>query len=192
MSLGGLHQALALDDALAVLLVLARAEVRLEHRRLGLLELQEQRIVVVAAEQQQDPGAGPDAADADDLAGRVDVAEPLEQLSAVAGQGRAVVADEVRSVSSSGLMLFGVEQLVDRDDQRRVVADPGLAVDGLGQLREGLETVLRTRLGDVLLCAPELLLGRDLRQPGEDLLDVDPRVPEVEVALGAGSRIASR
>ena len=75
-------------DALAVVCVLALAEERLEHRRLGLLELEEQRIIVVAAEHQADPRARADAADTDDLAGRVDVVEALEQLAAVAGQVR--------------------------------------------------------------------------------------------------------
>ena len=63
---------------------LALAEERLEHRGLRLLDLQEEGVVVVAAEQQHDPGARADAADADDLAGGVDVAEALEQPPAVA------------------------------------------------------------------------------------------------------------
>ena len=40
-----LHQPLALHDPLALVLVLARARVRREHRRAGLLDLQEQRVV---------------------------------------------------------------------------------------------------------------------------------------------------
>ena len=39
------------DDALSVVLVPALAEVWLEHGRLGLLDLQEQRVIGVAAEQ---------------------------------------------------------------------------------------------------------------------------------------------
>ena len=62
----------------------------LEHRLLRLLGLQEQRVLAVAAEQQHDPGAGADAADADDLAGRVHVLEALEQLAPVGRQGAAV------------------------------------------------------------------------------------------------------
>ena len=80
---GGLRQSLALDDPLAVLGERALAQERLEHRCLRLLELQEQRVVLVAAEHQHDPGARADAADADDLARRVDVAKALEQLPAV-------------------------------------------------------------------------------------------------------------
>ena len=69
-----LHQPLALDHALAVVGELALAEERLEHRRLRLLHLQEQRVLVVAADEEDDPRPGPDAADADDLAGGVDEA----------------------------------------------------------------------------------------------------------------------
>ena len=89
MSLARLHHPLALDDALPVLLELALAEERLEHRGLRLLELEEQRVAVVAAEQEHDPGAGADASDADDLAGGVDVAVALEQLAPVVRQRRA-------------------------------------------------------------------------------------------------------
>ena len=84
----GLGQALALDDALAVVCELALAEERLEHRRLRLLELEEERVVVVAAEQQHDARPRADAADADDLARGVDVAVALEQAAAVAGSVR--------------------------------------------------------------------------------------------------------
>jgi hypothetical protein len=48
-------------------------EERFEHRALGLLELQEERILVVPAEQQEDVVLRADAADADDLPGGVRV-----------------------------------------------------------------------------------------------------------------------
>src|SRR5204863_6198909 len=88
---GGLHQPLALDHPLAVIGVLALAEERLQHRRLRLLELQKQRIGVVAAEHQDDPRARADAADTDYLARRVPVAKALQQTLAIALQ-RAPVA----------------------------------------------------------------------------------------------------
>ena len=86
---GGLRQPLALDDPLAVLgeRLLPRngsstdASASLSCRNSGSL--------VVAAEHEHDPRARADAADADDLARRVDVAEALEQPPAVGGQGRA-------------------------------------------------------------------------------------------------------
>ena len=64
--------------------VVARAQEALEHRRLGLLDLEEQRVVVVAADQQHDVAAGADAADADHLPRRVHVAELLERVVPVA------------------------------------------------------------------------------------------------------------
>ena len=82
----------------------ARAEERLEHRRLGLLELQEQRIGVVAAEHEHDPGARSHAAHPDDLPGGIDVAEPLEQA---AGGRRA--ASRGRSGSGSGAPASGLD-----------------------------------------------------------------------------------
>ena len=58
---------------------LAWSEELLEHRALGLLHLQEERVLSVAAEHQRDPGARADASDAHDLAREVDEAELLEQ-----------------------------------------------------------------------------------------------------------------
>src|SRR5262249_18648007 len=91
----GLRQPLTLDHALAVVRELALAHERLEHRRLRLLRLQEQRIAAVAPEQEYDPRPRPDAADADDLTGEVDHAVPLDQLAAVAGERTPVRADEL-------------------------------------------------------------------------------------------------
>ena len=48
-----------------------RAEVGLEHRGLRLLGLQDERVLAVAADEQDHPGPGADAADADHLAGHV-------------------------------------------------------------------------------------------------------------------------
>ena len=54
------------------------SDVALEDRGLGLLHLEDERVGFVAPDEQEDVAAGPDAPDADDLAGRVDVAELLE------------------------------------------------------------------------------------------------------------------
>ena len=62
-----LQQALALHDALALVLVLAGARIGREHGRVGLLDLQEQRVILAVAHQQQHERLGPDRADADDL-----------------------------------------------------------------------------------------------------------------------------
>src|SRR5262249_16035481 len=78
-----LRQSLPFDDPLAVVAECALADERLEHRSLGLLRLQEERFIVIAAEEEDDPGARPDASDSDDLAGGVDVAVSLEQSAPV-------------------------------------------------------------------------------------------------------------
>ena len=59
------------------------AAVALEDGRPRLLDLEEQRVVLVTPEQQHDQAAGADAADADDLVRDVDHAEPLEQVPAI-------------------------------------------------------------------------------------------------------------
>ena len=95
MSLAACISPLALDDALAGLVVAALGQVVLQHRRGGFLDLEEQRVVLVAALQQDDERAGADAADADDLAGHVDELEALQQLAPIVRQGRPVRAELV-------------------------------------------------------------------------------------------------
>ncbi len=90
----GLHEALALHDSLAVVREAARAEVRLEHRRLRLFHLEEQGIVLVAPEEQHHPAAGSDAADTDDLTREIGIAEALEQHTPVARKRVAVAAED--------------------------------------------------------------------------------------------------
>src|SRR5207247_10751197 len=75
---GGLHQPLSLDHALPVVCEAALAGERLEDRRQGLLDLQEQGILLVASEQEHDTGTHADAPDADDLTGDVDVSIALQ------------------------------------------------------------------------------------------------------------------
>ena len=69
-------------------------DVLLEHRFLGLLELEEQRVFAVTAEEERDPGPRPDAADTHDLPREVDQLELLEQLAPVVFQGLAIHADQ--------------------------------------------------------------------------------------------------
>ena len=74
------------------------------------------------------------------------------------------------------------DELIDRDDQRRVAGDLRLPVHEVGQLRERLEAVLRARLRDVPLHARD---GgrRELRlDVAHEGLDVEAGVPDVQVA----------
>ena len=75
-----LEPALAGHHALAVVGVDARRQVTLEHGRLRLLELEEQRIAAVAGVQQHDDRHQPDAAHAHDLERGIHEAEALQQL----------------------------------------------------------------------------------------------------------------
>ena len=88
-----------------------------------------------------------------------------------------------RNSSSRSRLVAG--DVLDRHDQRRVAGDPRLAVDDRRQLGERLHAVLRAALGDVRLerasrpwrpsTSPACVTSRD------EVVDVDPRVPEVEV-----------
>ena len=128
---GRLHEPLTLDDPLAVVGVLALAQEGLQHRRLGLLGLQEQRVAVVVAEHQHDPGAGADAAHADHLAGGVHVAEALQQVPVVACQRAAVGAQHVVHRVLDLVVLAGRQQVLDRDDQWRIADELRPPVDDL-------------------------------------------------------------
>jgi hypothetical protein len=74
---GGLRQPLAFDHSPAVLRGPTAAQNGLQHRRLCLLDLQEQRVVRVAAQQQHHPAAGSDAADPHHLSREVNGPEAV-------------------------------------------------------------------------------------------------------------------
>ena len=119
MSLGGLEPALPVDDPLAVVVLGARPEEALEDGRLGLLGLEEERVVAVAAVEQRDEREQPDAADADDLHRRVDQGVAVEQdppvlLDASRGTGRAPSSASAR-VSPAGWVMIGGWSTIRRD-----------------------------------------------------------------------------
>ena len=82
-----------MHDAFTGLVVAALRQVILEHRCRRFLDLEEQRVLLVASLEQDDVGAGADAADADDLACDVDEPKPLEQVAAIVLQRLAVGAE---------------------------------------------------------------------------------------------------
>ena len=89
-----LHQPLALDHPLAVVFELARPDVGLEHRGLGLLGLQEEWILPVATDHQHHPGAGSDASDPDHLAGKIDESVAVEEVAPIPLEAFAVAAEQ--------------------------------------------------------------------------------------------------
>ncbi len=82
-----------------------------EYRGRRLLDLQEQRILLVASLQQGDERARADAAHTDDLASHVDHLEPLQQLAPVVLQCCPVGAE---------LLVDRVLQLIGRDAVHRL------------------------------------------------------------------------
>src|ERR1700733_1788815 len=91
---GCLHQPLARDHPLAHVGELAGAEEPAEHRLLGLLDLEEQRIRLITSEHQHDPAPRPDTANADDLPGHVNELILLDQVPPVGRQRPPVFAHD--------------------------------------------------------------------------------------------------
>src|SRR3954465_8699561 len=77
---------LAADHPLAMARVRARAKKLLVDRRPGLLDLQKQGLLAVAALKQYQVHLHPDTSDADDLANDVDEREAVEQPAPFVGQ----------------------------------------------------------------------------------------------------------
>ena len=177
----GLHQPLALDHPLAVVFELALADVGLEHRGLGLLGLQEERVLSVAAHHQRHPGPRPDAAYPDHLAGHLDEPEAVEEVAAIALETLAVTAEHLEDPLLELVGLILGDELRGRDQQRRIADDPWLAIDHPDEAIEGLHAVLLFGLRHGLVRRLHLLVLGDLGQVGEDGVDVEARVPDVEV-----------
>ena len=141
---GALDQALALDHPLAHVGVLARLQERLGHRVLGLLDLQDQRVAVVPADEQGHPapGARPSPTPTT-LRARSTNWYRLSRCWRSPGQRGPVVgrAPASRLLDRVGGVV-GVEELVDRGQQRRVGPEPQLPVHLLGQLGHRPQVVL--------------------------------------------------
>ena len=100
------------------------------------------------AREQRDPRSRSHAPDAHDLAGDVDELESLEQSASIVGQGRPVGAEQlVQALRTSSAETPYVGQ-IPPGPSRGIAHDPTLSVDHLGELREGLEAVLRPCLRD--------------------------------------------
>ena len=193
-----MHHPLAGDDPLAVLGEPALAQEGFEHRSLRLLELQEQRVAVVASKQKEDPGAGADASDTDDLPGRVNVPVALEKLPPIGWQGLRVGVDHAANDPVEVGLLGARQHVLDRRDQGWIADDPQLAVDCSTELGERPNAVLRPRLGQIGLHAPLRPGGHVDREALNDHVCVQARVPDIDVphhrearhrvAICAGSR----
>src|SRR5204863_1426589 len=119
-----LHEPLTFDHPLPVVGVSALADERLQYGRLCLLGLQEERILSIPAQQQDDPGAGPDASDADHLPCEMNEAEVLEQMLPVSLQGSTVRTDQFVDRAQEPGRLVRRKQLLDGHDQWGLADDP--------------------------------------------------------------------
>ena len=90
---GRLQHPLAVHHPLALVLVAALGQGAFQDRPGRLLDLQEQRVVLVAALEQGDEAPGADAAHPDHLAGHVDDLELLQQPAAIILEGGPVGAE---------------------------------------------------------------------------------------------------
>ncbi len=96
------------------------------------------------------------------------------------------------------LALILGHELADRDQQWWVADDPGFALLDPDQAIECLEAVPPLGLCGPLSCLLKVPRRRDLREIGQDAIDVEPRVPDFEVAhrgevthrLAVGARCA--
>jgi hypothetical protein len=142
--------------------VSAGRHVTFQHRGGCLLELQEQRVVLVATLEQDDVGQGADAADAHDLAGHVDGLEPFQQVAVIVAEGGPVgtelLAQEAFHVVARNAV--GGFEVPCRDDDRWLADDPVLARGQLGKLRQRLQAVARASLCGLLACDLPDTLGR--------------------------------
>ena len=178
----GLHQPLPLDDPVSLALVRRRTRVRGEHRRLGLLQLEQQRVARVPALHQHDPGAGPDAADPHDLAGQRDEPVALHQHAALRRQAGAVLVQEGLDDLDVALPCLADQHLLGGHQHRRVRDELRLAVHDVQVPLERVQVVAAQRLLEPLL---RLLGAGPVGQGPEPLLQVRRRhacVPDVQVA----------
>ncbi len=131
----GLHELLAFDHTPTRVLELARTEVRLEDRRRGFLELQEQGFAVARLEE-EDPAPRADTPDADDLVGEIDDRIGVEDVLQRSLHREA--AHDSRRGTSRCSELVSEEVGFGTDDEWRVGGDDPAAVDDFGELRRGV------------------------------------------------------
>ena len=121
------------------------SDVRLEHRRLRFLHLQDHVVAAgeVRALEQADPTPSADAPHPHYFSGDVGEAEPVEQVPHVVRQALPVRGDRRRDV------VHAVVGVVDVHDEWRILDEPHLAVDRIGELGDRALMVLPPGLLDV-------------------------------------------
>ncbi len=138
--------------------------------------------MIVAAEQQDDPGAQSDAPDPDDLVRHVRKLEPFQKVPPIGLEGAPVAAQDLARLLFEVFTGDALVKLLHRDDEGRIMEDAPPAVDLVGQLLVGMQAVLRPRLREVALGRLQVPVLHLRAEPLEDLLDVEARVPDFQVA----------
>ena len=170
------------------------AGVWLEHRGLRLLRLQEERVLVVAAGQQDDPGAGADAADARRPCGRcagscssraAGGGRPSASPRSARSRSRSIASTSILRRSSGSSSSIGTIE-------RRPADDPQLAVDPLGEPVQRPQAVLGAGLGGALLGSLGTAFCAGAAKLLADRVLVEARVPDLEVAQSRRSRASPR
>ncbi len=139
--------------------------------------------MLIASQQERDPGARAHAADPDHLAREVDEPVLLEQLAPIRLERAAVGAEAVVDPLGETRGELGRHERLGADHQRRIVLDARLAVDPLGHLRERVHAVAGAGLGDRGLGAGHHRLGHLRAIRLERSVDVEARVVHLEVRL---------
>ena len=103
---------------------------------------------LIAVEQQRDPRFGPDAAHPDYFASKMDEPVLVEQVPAVRVERPCIGVDDLLDRFHGHAEVDVGDELLERDDERRIVDDPGFAVDDVAELVVGLVAVVRACLRD--------------------------------------------
>ena len=161
----------------------ALADEPLEHRGFCLLDLYEERVVVVTPEHERNPRSGSDAPDADDLSCQVDESIALQQATSIARQGAAIGTHRPMNHVLDLLGFQIIEQLLDRHDEWRIALDPKLPVHLAGELGQGLQPVLRLSSGYLSLEVRHDIATSVVTPTCHDARHVEPLIPDIEVSL---------
>src|SRR5262245_45874208 len=167
---GGLENPLAHHNALPHVFVPAPAHELLQRGAPGLLDLQDER-VVVAGHEQDDAAARPHTAHADHLHGDVHDSEALQEQAPVIGQRSLVSLKGLAEIRLEAVSSRGMEH------EWRLVNDAPMSVHLPYALGEELLRCSLTRLGDHLLAA---FARFRVTRLGDEVINVDAGVEHIQ------------
>src|SRR5215510_16412022 len=147
----GLYQSLAPDHALAVVAKCTCTREALEDRPRCFLDLKDQRIVRIDADEERDPTAGADAAHADYPVRELDESELPEQHLALVGERLRVAGDCVEQFALNSPTLSLIHELANGNQQRWTADNAALAAYEFRKPLERVHRIALACLGDRLL-----------------------------------------